>query len=167
MNGHFNYAMFQQSTLKWISLWKIKLVSLWNRFLAFVGVWSVLTVKTTKQKMIKLALFTVLFLVLHYEADAKNWALLVAGSNGWYNYRHQVIQTSICRFYIRFISLNLDFLVKTIHCFSKMPNWTASDFKVSSLFFSLVLFCLTMMFIIIFYLFSEFILKLAFLLIPW
>lgn len=46
--------------------------------------------------MIKLALFTVLFLVLHYEADAKNWALLVAGSNGWYNYRHQA---DVCHAY--------------------------------------------------------------------
>ena len=23
-------------------------------------------------------------------AEAKHWALIVAGSNGWYNYRHQV-----------------------------------------------------------------------------
>ena len=35
--------------------------------------------------------FVVCLLFLHQrEVDAKIWALLVAGSNGWYNYRHQV-----------------------------------------------------------------------------
>eukprot|EP00795_Rhopilema_esculentum_P002636 gene2636-835_t len=49
-----------------------------------------------KMKTISVA-FVVCLLFLHQcEVDAKIWALLVAGSNGWYNYRHQA---DICHAY--------------------------------------------------------------------
>ena len=43
--------------------------------------------------MLTAAFFTCLsFLAMGAEctAEAKHWALIVAGSNSWYNYRHQV-----------------------------------------------------------------------------
>lgn len=30
------------------------------------------------------------------EDSAKHWVLIVAGSNGWYNYRHQVRDVAFC-----------------------------------------------------------------------
>ena len=33
-------------------------------------------------------------------SEGKHWALVVAGSNGWYNYRHQVLYTVLPRFLI-------------------------------------------------------------------
>ena len=33
-------------------------------------------------------------------SEGKNWALVVAGSNGWYNYRHQVLCFVSLRFLI-------------------------------------------------------------------
>ena len=48
-----------------------------------------------------IVLFGLTALCLASQADPKHWALIVAGSNNWYNYRHQVCAAFSFRF--RFI----------------------------------------------------------------
>ncbi|OUC42021.1 peptidase C13 family protein, partial [Trichinella nativa] len=46
--------------------------------------------------LLLLVLFKSTTLVISHENSSQKWALLVAGSNGWYNYRHQA---DICHAY--------------------------------------------------------------------
>jgi legumain len=49
-----------------------------------------------RQSIILIATVVVLNAVGTLAANGQNWAVLVAGSNGWYNYRHQ---SDVCHAY--------------------------------------------------------------------
>ena len=49
-----------------------------------------------RQHLIFLASIVLLGVVRTQGAKGHNWAVLVAGSNGWYNYRHQ---SDVCHAY--------------------------------------------------------------------
>ncbi len=50
----------------------------------------------SRQQFLLIASLTLLSAVGTFAATGQNWAVLVAGSNGWYNYRHQ---SDVCHAY--------------------------------------------------------------------